>query len=63
MMPQVHRIADASAFKPEGHEGVSPVRLTGTIPGESLEVSCYPATKAEPTPKCRRSPWTPSTSC
>jgi mannose-6-phosphate isomerase-like protein (cupin superfamily) len=38
MMPQVHRIADASAFKPEGHEGVSPVRLTGTIPGESLSV-------------------------
>lgn len=38
MTPQVHRVADATAFQPEGHEGVSPVRLTGTGPGETLGV-------------------------
>jgi quercetin dioxygenase-like cupin family protein len=35
---RLHRISDAVAFASEGHTGVSPVRLTGTAPGESLSV-------------------------
>ena len=38
MTSHVHRISEATAFQPEGHEGVSPVRLTGTAPGETLGV-------------------------
>jgi len=38
MTARLHRIGDAQAFQPEGHTGVSPVRLTGTTPDESLNV-------------------------
>jgi quercetin dioxygenase-like cupin family protein len=35
---RLHRIADALPFQPEGHTGVSPVRLTGTAPEEPVSV-------------------------
>ncbi|MGI8591320.1 MAG: hypothetical protein ACR2M5_10095 [Nakamurella sp.] len=38
MTPEVHRVADATAFQPEGHQEVSPVRPTGTATGETLGV-------------------------
>ena len=38
MTAKLHRIADAVAFRPEGHAGVSPVRLIGTAPDESISV-------------------------
>lgn len=38
MTARVHRFADASAFQPEGHSGVSPVRLVGTSPDEPIGV-------------------------
>lgn len=38
MTARLHRIGDAPAFQPEGHLGVSPVRLTGTAPDESISV-------------------------
>jgi quercetin dioxygenase-like cupin family protein len=53
MTARLHRIADAWAFQPEGHTGVSPVRLTGTTPDESISVvlSSY-----EPKAHAERSP-------
>ena len=53
MTARLHRVADAVAFQPEGHTGVSPVRLTGTTPDESLSVvlSTYaPGAGAEMSP-------------
>ena len=53
MTVRVHRSADAVAFSPEGHNGVSPVRLTGTDADESLNVvlSTYePGARAELSP-------------
>ena len=53
MMSRLHRFADAAAFQPEGHAGVSPVRLTGTMADESLNVvvSTYsPGAHAEVSP-------------
>jgi quercetin dioxygenase-like cupin family protein len=38
MTARLHRVADALAFRPEGHTGVSPVRLTGTAPEETISV-------------------------
>ncbi len=38
MTARLHRIGDATAFQPEGHAGVSPVRLTGTAPDEPISV-------------------------
>lgn len=38
MNARLHRIGDASAFRPEGHSGVSPLRLMGTTEDESLSV-------------------------
>jgi quercetin dioxygenase-like cupin family protein len=38
MTARLRRIADALAFQPEGHTGVSPVRLTGTTPDEPISV-------------------------
>ena len=38
MTARLHRVADAPAFRPEGHTGVSPVRLTGTAPEETISV-------------------------
>jgi quercetin dioxygenase-like cupin family protein len=38
MTARLHRFGDAAAFQPEGHTGVSPVRLTGATPDESLSV-------------------------
>ena len=38
MTARLHRIADAPAFRPQGHSGVSPVRLSGTTADESLSV-------------------------
>ena len=53
MTARLHRIADAAAFQPEGHTGVSPVRLTGTDPDESISVvlsSYQPGAQAERSP-------------
>jgi quercetin dioxygenase-like cupin family protein len=53
MTARLHRIADALAFQPEGHTGVSPVRLTGTDPDESISVvlsSYEPGAQAERSP-------------
>ncbi len=53
MTARLHRIADAAAFQPEGHTGVSPVRLTGTSPDEPVSVvlsSYEPGAKAERSP-------------
>jgi quercetin dioxygenase-like cupin family protein len=50
---RLHRIGDAPAFAPEGHTGVSPVRLTGTAPEESISVvmsSYEPGAHAERSP-------------
>jgi glyoxylate utilization-related uncharacterized protein len=38
MTARLHRFGDAAAFQPEGHSGVSPVRLTGTTADESIGV-------------------------
>jgi quercetin dioxygenase-like cupin family protein len=49
----LHRIGDAAAFQPEGHTGVSPVRLTGTAPDEPIGVvlsSYEPGAQAERSP-------------
>ena len=53
MTARLHRIGDATAFQPEGHTGVSPVRLTGTVPDESIGVvlsSYEPGAHAERSP-------------
>jgi quercetin dioxygenase-like cupin family protein len=53
MTARLHRIADALAFQPEGHTGVSPVRLTGTAPDEPISVvlsSYEPGAHAERSP-------------
>jgi quercetin dioxygenase-like cupin family protein len=53
MTARLHRFADAAAFQPEGHSGVSPVRLTGNTPDESLNVvlSTYqPGARADMSP-------------
>ncbi len=53
MTAQLHRIGDAQAFQPEGHTGVSPVRLTGTAPDEPIGVvlsSYEPGAQAERSP-------------
>jgi quercetin dioxygenase-like cupin family protein len=53
MTARLHRIGDATAFQPEGHTGVSPVRLTGTAPDEPVSVvlSTYePGAQAERSP-------------
>ena len=53
MTARLHRFGDAQAFQPEGHSGVSPVRLTGMTPDESISVvlSSY-----EPGAHAQRSP-------
>jgi len=38
MRARLHRAGEAPAFQPEGHTGVSPVRLTGTAPEETISV-------------------------
>ncbi len=38
MTARLHRFGDAAAFQPEGHSGVSPVRLIGTSTEESISV-------------------------
>jgi quercetin dioxygenase-like cupin family protein len=53
MTARLHRFGDAAAFQPEGHTGVSPVRLTGATPEESLSVvlsSYEPGAHAERSP-------------
>jgi quercetin dioxygenase-like cupin family protein len=53
MTARLHRIADATSFQPEGHTGVSPVRLTGTAPEEPVGVvlsSYEPGAHAELSP-------------
>ena len=53
MKARLHRIGDATAFQPEGHTGVSPVRLTGTAPDEPVSVvlsSYEPGAQAERSP-------------
>lgn len=53
MTARLRRIGDASAFQPEGHSGVSPVRLTGTAADESISVvlsSYEPGAHAERSP-------------
>ena len=53
MTARLHRIGDAAAFQPEGHTGVSPVRLTGTAPDEPIGVvlsSYEPGARAERSP-------------
>jgi quercetin dioxygenase-like cupin family protein len=53
MTARLHRIGDATAFQPEGHTGVSPVRLTGTDPDEPISVvlsSYEPGAQAERSP-------------
>lgn len=53
MTARLHRASDALAFQPEGHTGVSPVRLTGTAPEESINVvlsSYEPGAHAERSP-------------
>ena len=53
MTARLHRIGDATAFQPEGHAGVSPVRLTGAAPDEPISVvqSTYePGAHAERSP-------------
>jgi len=53
MTARLHRFADAAAFQPEGHTGVSPVRLTGTDPDEPISVvlsSYEPGAQAERSP-------------
>ncbi|HEX4090611.1 MAG TPA: cupin domain-containing protein [Trebonia sp.] len=53
MTARLHRVADALAFQPEGHTGVSPVRLTGTTPDEPVSVvlsSYEPGAQAERSP-------------
>jgi quercetin dioxygenase-like cupin family protein len=53
MTARLHRIGDAAAFQPEGHTGVSPVRLTGTAPDEPIGVvlsSYEPGAQAERSP-------------
>jgi quercetin dioxygenase-like cupin family protein len=50
---RLHRFGDATAFQPEGHTGVSPVRLTGTAPDEPIGVvlsSYKPGAQAERSP-------------
>jgi quercetin dioxygenase-like cupin family protein len=53
MTARLHRFTDALAFQPEGHSGVSPVRLTGATADESLNVvlsSYEPGARAELSP-------------
>jgi quercetin dioxygenase-like cupin family protein len=53
MTARLHRITDALAFQPEGHTGVSPVRLTGTAQDEPVSVvlsSYEPGAQAERSP-------------
>jgi quercetin dioxygenase-like cupin family protein len=53
MTARLHRFGDATGFQPEGHAGVSPVRLTGTAPDESISVvlsSYEPGAHAERSP-------------
>jgi quercetin dioxygenase-like cupin family protein len=53
MTARLHRVADAVAFQPEGHTGVSPIRLTGAAPEESISVvlsSYEPGAHAERSP-------------
>jgi quercetin dioxygenase-like cupin family protein len=50
---RLHRFGDAAAFQPEGHTGVSPVRLTGTAADEPISVvlsSYEPGAHAERSP-------------
>jgi quercetin dioxygenase-like cupin family protein len=63
---RLHRIGDASAFAPEGHTGVSPVRLTGTAPDEPISVvlSTYePGAQAEMSPVALDTIYTVLTGC
>jgi quercetin dioxygenase-like cupin family protein len=53
MTARLHRISDATAFQPEGHTGVSPVRLTGTDPDEPISVVL---SNYEPGAQAERSP-------
>jgi quercetin dioxygenase-like cupin family protein len=53
MTARLHRFEDAAAFQPEGHTGVSPVRLTGTTADEPVSVvlsSYEPGAHAERSP-------------
>ena len=53
MTVRLHRAGDAQPFQPEGHTGVSPVRLTGTDSDETISVvlSSYdPGAHAERSP-------------
>jgi quercetin dioxygenase-like cupin family protein len=53
MTARLHRVGEALAFQPEGHTGVSPVRLTGTAPEEPISVvlsSYEPGAHAERSP-------------
>ena len=53
MTARPHRFGDAQSFRPEGHSGVSPVRLMGTSDDESISVvlSTYePGAHAELSP-------------
>ncbi len=53
MTARLHRIGDALAFQPAGHNGVAPVRLTGTAADESISVvlsSYEPGARAERSP-------------
>ena len=53
MTARLHRFGDAAAFQPAGHTGVSPVRLTGAVPDESVSVvlsSYEPGAQAERSP-------------
>ena len=53
MTARLHRFGAAAGFQPEGHTGVSPVRLTGAVPDESVSVVLY---SNEPGAQAERSP-------
>jgi quercetin dioxygenase-like cupin family protein len=66
MTARLHRISDATAFQPEGHSGVSPVRLTGTAPDEPIGVvlSNYePGAHAERSPVAQDTVYLVLTGC
>ena len=66
MTARLHRFGDASAFQPEGHSGVSPVRLTGTTPDEPISVvlsSYEPRAQAERSPVALDTVYTVLTGC
>ena len=53
MKARLHRFGDAAPFQPQGHTGVSPVRLTGTSSDEPISVvlsSYEPGAQAERSP-------------